>query len=298
MSGKLETVLRAGGFAVTAQLSPVDSADASALFEGAAILSPLCDAINAAGAVHATTHMSSIGACGLLSRDGHSLVLQVTCRDRNRIAIQGDVLAAAAMGVDNVLCLTGDAPQVGDEPGARPVFDFDSISLLEALRDLRDEARFMSGRPLGVPPALFLGAAVNPFAPPLDFRPLRLAKKIEAGAQFVQTQLCFDVPLFARYMERVRDLGLNQRCYILVSVGPLASVEAALSMRKTLPGIHIPEAVIDRLKGAADPQREGVNICIETIQQLKEISGVAGIHVIAWRREDLAAQIIADSGVR
>ncbi len=295
--GRLERVLRRGEFAVTAELNPPDSADPQDVYDRAAVFDGWVDAINAVDASGANCHMSSVGICALLTRMGYAVVMQVACRDRNRIAIQGDVLGAAAMGVANVLCLTGDGVQAGDQPGAVPVFDLDSMSLLETVRIMREEQRFLSGRKITSPPHVFIGAAANPFSPPFDFRPLRLAKKIEAGAQFVQTQYCFDVPMFEDYMRRVRDLGLHERCFILVGVGPLASARAARWIRTNVPGIHIPDAVIARLEGAENQRREGKNICVEIIQQCREIAGVAGVHVMAYRQEELVAEIVHETGV-
>ncbi len=296
-AGRLERVLRRGEFAVTAELNPPDSADPNKVYERGAVFDGWVDAINATDGSGANCHMSSVGICALLTRVGYAPVMQISCRDRNRIAIQGDVLGAAAMGVANILCLTGDGVQAGDQPGAKAVFDFDCMSLLAAIATMRDEGRFMSGRPITEPPRLFLGAAINPFAPPHDFRPLRLKKKIEAGAQFVQSQYCFDVAMLETYMARVRDLGLDERCFILVGVGPLASARAARWIRTNVPGIHIPDAIIERLEGARDQSREGANICIETMQQVKEMPGVSGVHVMAYRQEELVAEIVAKSGV-
>jgi len=228
---------------------------------------------------------------------GYAPVLQVACRDRNRIAIQGDVLGGAAMGVANMLCLTGDGVQAGDQPGAKPVFDLDCMSLLETIRIMRDNGKFLSGRKLTTPPQVFLGAAINPFAPPYDFRPHRLAKKIAAGAQFVQSQYCFDVPMFRTYMTRVRDLGLLDDVYILCGVGPLASAKTAKWIRSNVPGIHIPDAVINRIEGAADQKKEGKQLCIDIINEVKEIPGVSGVHVMAYRQEEYVAEIVHDSGV-
>jgi 5,10-methylenetetrahydrofolate reductase len=295
--GRLERVLRRGEFAVTAELNPPDSADPEDVYDRVAPFEGWVDAINAVDASGANCHMSSVGICALLTRMGYAPVLQVACRDRNRIAIQGDVLGAAAMGVANVLCLTGDGVQAGDQPGAFPVFDLDSISLLETARVMRDEGRFLSGRKITSPPHLFLGAAANPFAPPYEFRPLRLAKKIQAGAQFVQTQYCFDVPLFRTFMAHVRDLGLADKCFILAGVGPLASARAGRWIRANVPGIHIPDAVIARLEGADDQKREGKRICIEIMQECREIPGVSGVHVMAYRQEELVAEIVHESGV-
>lgn len=294
---RLERVLRSGRFAVTAELNPPDSADAADVFEAAQPLGEVADAINATDASGANCHMSSIGICALLTRAGYSPVYQISCRDRNRIAIQGDVLGAAALGVSNVLCLTGDGVGVGDQPGARPVFDFDSLTLLRTIRTMRDKGVFLSGRKITRPPQLFLGAAENPCIPPYDWRPDRLVKKIEAGAEFIQTNYIFDIPLFERFMSRVRDLGADKRVFIIAGVGPLASAKAARWMRTNVPGIHIPDAVIRRLEGAADPAEEGKAICIELMQQLRQIAGVAGVHIMAYRREHLVSSIILDSGV-
>lgn len=294
---RLERILRRGEFAVTAELNPPDSADADDVYERAAIFEGWVDAINATDGSGANCHMSSVAICALLTRAGYSPILQISCRDKNRIAIQGDVLGAAALGVGNALCLTGDGVQAGDHPGAKPVFDFDSISLLQAIRMMRDEERFLSGRKITTPPRLFLGGASNPFAPPYDFRPIRLAKKIAAGAQFVQTQYCYDVPMFESFMEKTRDMGLHEKCFILVGVGPLASARAAKWIRTNVPGIHIPDSIIARLEGAENQREEGKRICIEIIQRVKEIEGVAGVHVMAYRQEESVAEIVEESGV-
>ena len=295
--GRLERVLRRGEFAVTTELNPPDSANPLDVYERAAIFDGWVDGINAVDASGANCHMSSVGICALLTRMGYAPILQIACRDKNRIAIQGDVLGASAMGVQNILCLTGDGVQAGDQPGAKPVFDLDCMSLLETVRTMRDESKFLSGRKLTTPPAVFLGAAINPFAPPYDFRPFRLAKKIAAGAQFVQSQYCFDVPMLREYMKRVRDMGLHEQCYILIGVGPLASAKTARWIRSNVPGIHIPDEVIKRLEGAENQKEEGKRLCIDIINEVKEIEGVSGIHVMAYRQEEYVAEIVADSGV-
>lgn len=296
---RLERVLRSGRFAVTAELNPPDSADPQAVYDRALVLASVCDAINATDASGANVHMSSVGVCALLTRAGYEPVLQVSCRDRNRIAIQGDLLGAAAMGVHNILCLTGDGVQAGDQPEALPVFDLDSITLLRTARTLRDEGRFLSGRQLETPPRFFLGAAENPFAPPFDFRPHRLAKKAEAGADFIQTQFCFDVDRLRQFMAGVVDLGLDEKLFILVGVGPLRSAKAAEWIRSQVPGVVIPDVVIDRLRRLpTDQQRgEGKRLCIEIIQQVREIPGVRGVHVMAYRQEELVAEIIEEAGL-
>jgi methylenetetrahydrofolate reductase (NADPH) len=295
--GRFERVLRAGGFAVTAELAPPDSADPEDVYARARIFDGHVDAINATDGSGANCHMSSVAVCALLTRIGYSPVMQISCRDRNRIAIQGDILGAAAMGVSNLLCLTGDGVQAGDHPQAKPVFDLDCISLLEIARRLRDAGRFESGRALTSRPKVFLGAAENPFAPPYDWRPLRLAKKIEAGAQFVQTQYCFDVPMFRRFMARLDDLGLLGAIFVLVGVGPLPSARTAEWLRRHVAGVHIPDAVVERLAGAASPRAEGRRLCVELIQELREIKGVNGVHVMAYRQEEAVAEVIESSGV-
>ncbi|HEX9852892.1 MAG TPA: methylenetetrahydrofolate reductase, partial [Woeseiaceae bacterium] len=227
----------------------------------------------------------------------YSAIMQVSCRDRNRIAIQGDVLGAAAIGVASILCLTGDGVQAGDHPQAKPVFDLESVTLLLMLRKMRDESRFDSGRKITQPPRVFLGAAANPFMPPLDFRPMRLAKKIEAGAQFIQTQYCFDVERLQQFMTRVCDMGLHKKAFILVGVGPLASARAAEWIRQHVPGVHIPDSIVGRLAGSTNQKQEGKKICIEMIQQVREMAGVSGVHVMAYRQEELVAEIIQESRV-
>ncbi len=293
----LERALRKGWFAVTAELNPPDSADPRDVLAAAEPLKDVADSINATDASGANCHMSSMGICSILSRAGYGIVLQISCRDRNRIAIQGDVLGAAAMGVGNVLCLTGDGVGVGDQPGAKPVFDFDSLSLLRTLKTMRDDAMFLSGRKLSTPPRIFLGAAENPCTPPIGFRADRFEKKVRAGADFIQTNYIYNVPVFVEFMKRVRDMGLHEKVFILAVVGPLASAKTARWMRNNVPGIHIPDAVIDRLEKAAEPAEEGKKLCIELIQQVREIEGVAGVHVMAYRREHLVHEIVEESGI-
>ncbi len=297
--GQLEKVLRSGRFAITSELNPPDSADPEDVYKAAMILAGFCDGINAVDASGANCHMSSLSICALLTRAGYEPVYQISCRDRNRIAIQGDILGASAMGVHNLLAITGDDVSAGDQPEAKPVFDFDSIQLLRTARMMRDEAVFLSGRKIATPPNLFLGAAANPFAPPYDWRAQRLAKKIVAGAQFIQTQYCFDVPRFKEYMRQVRDLGLHEQVYILVGVGPLRSAGAANFMRTKVPGIVIPDEIVDRLKKTPKEkqQEEGKQICAEIIDEVKDIEGVSGIHIMAYRQEELVAEIVMESGV-
>ena len=293
--GRFERVLRAGQFAVTAEIAPPDSADPADVYQRAALFDGYVDAINATDSSGANCHMSSMGICSLLTRRGYAMILQQSCRDRNRIAMQGDILGAAAMGVCNILCLSGDGVESGDHPEAKPVFDMDSISALGMVRHMRDEQQFLSGRTINSPPRLFLGAAANPFAPPLDFRPHRMAKKIAAGAQFIQTQYCFDAERFKTFMAQARDLGLLEQAYVLAGVGPLASAKAADWIRRNVAGVHIPDAVIDRLAGAQDQKQEGVDLCVDLIEQVREIEGVSGVHIMAYRMEDRIGEIVTRS---
>jgi 5,10-methylenetetrahydrofolate reductase len=290
-------VLRRGEFAVTAELNPPDSADPQDVYERAAIFEGWVDGINATDGSGAHCHMSSVAICALLTRVGFSPILQISCRDYNRIAIQGNVLGAAALGVCNVLCLTGDGVQAGDHPEAKPVFDLDSTSLLGVIKRMRDDRAFLSGRKITSPPRMFLGAAENPFAPPYDFRPLRLAKKVAAGAQFVQTQYCFDVPMLRSFMAKVLDLGLDRECFILAGVGPLPSARTARWMRANVPGVHIPDSIVARLEGAQDQRAEGKRLCIDIIQEVREIPGISGVHVMAYRQEQYVSEIVHESGI-
>ena len=296
-AGRLEQVLKTGHFAITAELAPPDSALAGDVYERAQVFDGYVDGMNATDGSGANCHMSSVAMCALLTSVGYSPVMQISCRDRNRIAIQGDVLGAAAMGVSNVLCLSGDGVQVGDHPEAKPVFDLDSMSLLETIKTMRDESRFLSGRTITTAPEIFLGAAENPSAPPVDYRPFRLAKKIAAGADFIQTQYIFDVPQLEQFMARVRDLGVLDKCFILAGVGPLASARTATWIRDNVPGINIPDEIISRLAGSENQKKEGQKICIELIQQVREIEGISGVHVMAYRQEEAVADIIKASGV-
>ena len=295
--GRLERVLRSGSFAVTAEVSPPDSTDPDEVFRRAAIFDGYVDAINATDGSGGNCHMSSVGVCSLLTRRGSAMILQMTCRDRNRIAVQGDLLGASAMGVANVLCLTGDGVANGDHPEAKPVFDLDCMTLLDTIRTMRDKGEYLSGRKIKNPPRVFLGAAINPFAPPHDFRPIRFAQKVTAGAQFVQTQYCFDIGMFEQYMQRVRDAGLDEQVFILAGVGPLASARSAEWIRSNVPGVVIPDSYIERLKGARDQAQEGVEICKDVIHQLREIDGVSGVHIMAYRQEHRVAEIVETSGI-
>ena len=295
--GRFERVLRAGHFAVTSELAPPDSADPEDVYRRARIFDGYVDAINATDGSGANCHMSSLAVCALLTRVGYAPVMQISCRDKNRIAIQGDILGGAAMGVCNILCLTGDGVQAGDHPQASPVFDLDSMSLLETARTLRDKHQFLSGRKITFAPRVLIGAAENPFAQPVEFRAQRLAKKVAAGAQFIQTQYCYDVPMLRRFMQRVEDLGLMDKVFILVGVGPFKSAKSAEWISAHVPGVHIPSELITRLKGATDQGLEGRRLCTELVQEIRTLRGVHGVHLMAYRQEETVAEIIDRSGV-
>jgi 5,10-methylenetetrahydrofolate reductase len=295
--GAFEQLLASVQFAVTAELSPPDSADPEEVYSRARVFDGYVDAINATDGSGANCHMSSVAVCSLLERRGYTTVMQISCRDRNRLAVQGDVLGASALGVSNILCLSGDGVQAGDHPGAKPVFDLDCMSLISTVRTMCHESQFLSGRAITTPPRVFIGAAANPFVPPFDYRVERLVKKIDAGARFIQTQYCFDIPRLEEYMRQVCDRRLHERCSILVGVGPLNSPRAACWIRDNVPGVHVPDDVIKRLEGAERPRHEGRRLCMELIQQIREIEGVAGVHVMAYRQEEAIAEIIDASGV-
>lgn len=295
--GRLERLLRASVFVVTTELAPPDSADPEDVYSRARIFDGYVDAINATDGSGANCHMSSLAVCALLTRIGYAPVMQISCRDKNRIAIQGDILGGAAMGVCNILCLTGDGVQAGDHPQAMPVFDLDSVSLLQIAHTLRNEHRFESGRKITFAPRVLLGAAENPNALPVEHRARRLAKKVTAGAQFIQTQYCFDIGRLRAFMQAVEDMGILDKVFILIGIGPLRSAKAAEWMRTHVPGTHVPDAVIKRLAGASDQTREGRNLCVELIQEIRTIKGVSGIHMMAYRQEESIAEVISRSGV-
>ena len=294
---RFERVLRAGKFAVTTEIAPPDSTDPDEVLAQASLFDDYVDAINATDGSGAHCHMSSLAVCAILTRVGYSPILQISCRDRNRIAIQGDALGAAALGVCNVLTLTGDDVGAGDHPEAKPVFDFDSVSLTRSLRILRDESRFLSGRAIDLAPKFFIGSSINPFVPPVDNRVDQLAKKIAAGAEYIQSQYCFDVPMLKSFMAQAVDMGLTEDCFILIGVGVLPSARTASWMRENVPGVHIPDSIINRLKGADKPLREGRNICVELMQEIKDIPGVSGLHVMAYRQEKWVGDVVKRSGV-
>jgi 5,10-methylenetetrahydrofolate reductase len=293
-----EQACKSGRFVVTVEVSPPDSSDPGVLIARASRFRELADAINITDGAGANCHMSSAAAAAVLVANGLTPVAQFSCRDRNRIALQGDILGAAALGVRNILCLTGDDVSQGDHPYAKPVFDLDSISLLRITEAMRDRGTFASGRKLDVAPNLFLGATANPFVPPFLDRIANLEKKIDAGAQFIQTQFCFDVPMLADFMRDVRVRSLHQRCAIIVGVGTLSSAKSLRHMARHVPGVHIPESVLQRVAGADNQKAEAKTVLIETIRAVSVIEGVAGVHLMGYRNDDMLAEAIEDSGIR
>lgn len=294
----LERVLASGAFAVTGELGPPKNSDPDIVRQKARILKGNVDAVNITDCQTAIVRMSSIGAGLIAQSEGVEPVIQMTCRDRNRIGMQSDLLAASAMGLKNLLCLTGDHQKFGNHPGSKGVFDMDSIQMLGMVRDMRDGKKFQCGEEIkGKGPRFLLGAAANPFAHPFEFRAVRLGKKVANGADFIQTQIIYNVDKFTRFMEMVRDLGLHEKCSILAGVTPPKSLGMARYMKKFVPGMDVTDEVIERLKGAEDKQKEGINICVDIINQVKEIKGVAGVHVMAIGWEDAVAEIVESAGL-
>jgi methylenetetrahydrofolate reductase (NADPH) len=279
--GRLERVLAAGHFAITTETTPTASADPAPMLDRVAPLKGIADAVNVTDGATAKPHLSALVLAGMIKQMGIDPVLQYTVRDRNRIALQGDLLGTAALGIPNILCLTGDDPKKGEEPDATPVFDLE----------------LNSDREIAVPPRLFIGCADAPFVPPDDWEPGALNAKMAAGAQFAQTQYCFDLDTCRTYMARLMDHGIPEKLPFLIGIGPLASAKQARWMDENLWGVSIPEPIIDRLEGAADPKAEGKTICAELIQEMRDIPGVAGCHLMAPRQEATMAEVIEESGM-
>lgn len=311
VGSNLERVLARGYFAVTAELGPPKSQDAEVIRKKAALLKGVVDAVNLTDNQTAIVRMSSIAAGVLVLREGLEPIIQMTCRDRNRLAMQADLLGASALGIKNVLCLTGDHQSFGNHPFAKNVHDVDSLQLLQIVRGLRDEGKFQCGEEIkGGGPRFFIGAAANPFGDPFEFRPYRLAKKVAAGADFIQTQLIYDIPRFREFMKRVVDLGLHEKVKILAGVGPLKSSGAARYMRDQVPGMIVADEYVDRMEAAVAsiPKEDkkaraaawrdaGIKICIEQMQQIREIPGVAGVHIMAIEWEEAVKPIVEGAGL-
>ncbi len=301
---RLEKVLTEGHFALTAELGPPKSADVDIIRKKAGYLRGVVDAVNITDNQTAIVRMSSIAAGLIALQEGLEPVIQITCRDRNRLAIQADVLGAYALGIRNILCLSGDHQKFGNHPTAKNVYDLDSIQLVDMLRHMRDDQQFACGDPIRntkkqpvVEPRIFIGAAANPFGDPFAFRVVRLAKKVNAGADFIQTQCIYDMDRFKEWMKGVYERGLHERTYILAGITPLKSVRMAEYMRDCVAGLTVPDYLIERLAKSDDPRAEGEKIAIEQIAQIREIPGVAGIHIMAIEAEKSVAGLAEKAGL-
>jgi 5,10-methylenetetrahydrofolate reductase len=293
----LEKVLESGKFAVTAEAGPPKGTSAAVMLKKGELLRSCCDSANVTDNQTAIVRMSSLAGSVLLKQQGVDPVMQIVCRDRNRLAIQSDVLGAIALGVGNFLCLSGDHLKFGNHPTAKSVFDIDSIQLIQSLKNMRDEKKFISGEDISGEVPMYIGAAANPYADPFEFRVTRLAKKIKAGADFIQTQAVYDVAKFARWMGMVVDRGLDTKTHILAGVIPIRSAGMARYMRDYVSGVSVPDEIVTRMEQAENAKEEGVAIAIEIIEQLKEISGVHGVHIMAVGWEDIVAEIAKRAGL-
>jgi len=293
----LEKVLESGRFAVTAEAGPPKGASAAVVERKGELLRSCCDAVNVTDNQTAIVRMSSLAGCVLLKQQGAEPVMQIVCRDRNRIAIQSDVLGAVALGVGNILCLSGDHQRFGNHPTAKSVFDIDSIQLIQTLKNMRDEKKFLNGEDISGEVPLFIGAAANPFADPFEFRVTRLAKKVKAGADFIQTQAIYNVGKFIKWMEMVAEQGLDKETHILAGVIPIRSAGMARYMRDYVSGVSVPDEIVTRMEEAKSAKEEGVKIVLEIIEQLKEIPGVHGIHIMAVGWEDIVPEITERAGL-
>lgn len=293
----LEKVLEAGHFAVTCELGPPKGADGTEVRELAQLLKGSVDAANVTDNQTAVVRMSSIGAARLMLDEGLEPVMQMVTRDRNRIAIQSDILGAAAMGIKNVLCLTGDHQSLGNNPQAKSVWDIDSLQQLAMLKAMRDEGVDAGGEELQGRPEIFLGAAANPFGDPTSFRVTRLAKKINAGADFIQTQVIFDVARYEVWMEEARDRGLLDKVHVMGGIVPLKSAGAAKYMQKMVAGIYVPDEIVTRMKAAEKGKKEGRKIALELIEQLKTVKGNHGVHIMAIMWEKLVPKLTEEAGL-
>ncbi len=296
---RLEKVLAAGHFAVTSECGPPRGALPDKVREKGKYLEGIVDAINVTDNQTAMVRMSSLAASVLLKQEGLNPLFQMVTRDRNRLAMQADIIGAYSLGIDTMLCLSGDHTKFGDHPMAMNVHDIDSIQLIQMVKAMRDEGKFQGGAELKNPPKMFIGAAANPFADPFELRVLRLAKKINAGADFIQTQCIFNVEKFEKWMEGVCARGLHKKCYILAGVTPIKSLGAAKYMKNKVPGMDVPQEIVDRIAAVPKEKQaeEGISICVETIQRLKKVEGVAGFHIMAIDWEEKVKEIVERAGL-
>jgi methylenetetrahydrofolate reductase (NADPH) len=296
----LEKVLSAGTFAVTGECGPPKSADVHVIEDKVKLLRGYVDAANVTDNQTAVVRVCSLAAAHTVQRSGVEAVMQMTCRDRNRLAMQADILGAATLGVKNILCLTGDHISFGNHPTAKGVHDLDSVGLIRMFKDMRDEKRFQCGEEMDVAPALYIGCAENPFGDPLELRALRLKKKVEAGADFVQTQCIFNVPRFKKWMQEVRALGLHEEVKILAGITPIKSAGMANYMKRSVPGMDVPQEIIDRIaaRDKGEPQQsEGKKLAVEMIEELAEVEGVSGVHIMAIEWEAAIPEIVEAAGL-
>ncbi len=295
----LEKVLKAGHFAFTGECGPPKGANIEHLKKKAAPLKGVVDAVNVTDNQTAVVRMSSWAASTILLQEGIEPNFQMVCRDRNRLAMQSDILGVYAMGIRNMLCLSGDHQRFGNHPEAKNVYDLDSMQLISMVKKMRDEGQFLNGEEIDVPPKLFIGAASNPFADPFEFRVHRLAKKINAGADFIQTQCIYNMDKFREFMKMAVDMGLHEKCYILAGVTPMKSVGMAQYMAKMVPGMDVPESLVKRLRGAGKGKaaEEGIRFSLEQIEEFKEMEGLAGIHLMAIEWEHRVPEIAERAGV-
>ncbi len=296
---RLKKVLQKGHFAVTAECGPPKGADPKVVQEKGKILKDYVDCVNVTDNQTGVVRLSSLASCVLLKNEGLDTVLQMVTRDRNRIALQSDILGASALGIRNILCLTGDHQCFGNQPHAKGVFDIDSIQLVQLVRRMRDEGVILDGEKLSGSPDLFIGAVENPFADPLNYRALRLAKKVSAGAEFIQTQCIYNIERFKEWMAEVRERGIHNNVYILGGITPLKSARMAEYMAKNVAGMDIPAEVIERMKSvpSADQAKEGIRIAAETIRELREMEGVHGVHIMAIEWEDKVPELAEEAGL-
>ncbi len=292
--GRLKELLEKKVFVVTAECGPPKGADRSAIEKKASLLKGYVDAVNVTDNQTSIVRMSSIAACCILKELGIEPIVQMTTRDRNRIALQSDIFGAYALGLENILCLSGDHQKFGNHPQARNVFDLDSIQLIQTVKMMRDEGKVLGGDKIEGIPMMFIGAVENPFADPFEFRVIRLAKKIKAGVQFIQTQCIFNLEKFKQFMEMVWDKGLNEKVYILAGITPLKSAGMANYIKNNVAGMDVPDEMIARIKGVPKEKQkgEGVKICVETIEEIRKIPGVAGIHIMAIEWEEIVPEIV------
>mgnify|MGYP001818667357 FL=1 len=295
----LEKVLSSGNLAVTSECGPPRGAAVEKVHNKAQMLKGYVDAVNVTDNQTAMVRMSSFAASVFLRQMDLHPVLQMVTRDRNRLAMQADIIGAYAHGINTMLCLSGDHPHFGDHPMAANVHDIDSIQFIQMVRQMRDEGIFQGGAKIDTPPRMFIGAAANPFADPFELRVARLAKKVAAGVDFIQTQCIYNVDKFEQWMEGVCARGLHEKCAILAGITPMKSVGMARYMKNKVPGMDVPQALVDRMGGVPKEKQaeEGLRICVETTQRLKEVPGVAGFHIMAIEWEQKVPEIVEKSGL-